>query len=272
MSMCEAFLAPWEMSFNGYRWKDMPGVNEDERKVNFALFRRGLLKLEEVRMEVEILGELPVEVSVPLVDGGWQLSQAGKVKKARVILEARERKESRKKLRIVKPKFGRIVHLIAQGEARKARAVTGEQVALVAEYKRLAGMMNRMDSPRAMMIGAVRKMGGKEGALLAGLEKGKPWSDSMVGWVRGALPVLRAHVAVVEATMGRVRVAMGVYEGKKMPRGLWMVDLTRASGLSDQAVKDFLAGKLSTLRTLRMLEKGLAVVNARGVKGEGRAA
>ena len=94
----------------------------------------------------------------------------------------------------------------------------------------------------------------------------------MVGWVRQALPVLAAHVEVVEATMGRVRVAMGVYEAKKMPRGLWMVDLTRASGLSDQAVKDFLAGKLSTLRTLRMLESGLAVVNGRGVKREGRAA
>jgi hypothetical protein len=134
-------------------------------------------------------------------------------------------------------------------------------VTLVAEYKGLSGRMNRMDSPRSMMIGAVRRMGGTEGAFLNGLERGQAWTMEMVGWVRGALPVMRAHVEVVEATLGRVRVAWGRFERGRMMRRLWMVDLTRASGLSDQAVKDFKSGKLPTLKTLKALEVGLMRLN-----------
>ena len=261
--MCEAAssLRPWEMSFNGYRWRDMPGVNEDEKKVNFALFRRGLLKLEEVKLEVEILGELPVEVSVPIVDAGWQLGAEGKRKKARAILEARERKVKRK-LRVVRAvPFGKVGCVFAEGLGRAKRAVSGEQVGLVAEYKALSGRMNRMDGARSMMIGAVRRMGGTEGAFLNGLEKGMAWTMEMVGWVRGALPVMRAHVDVVESTLGRVRVAWGRFEKGRMMRRLWMVDLTRASGLSDQAVKDFKSGKLPPLKTLKALEVGLMRLN-----------
>jgi hypothetical protein len=239
----------------------MPGCNEDDKKVNFALFRRGLLKLEEVKLEVEILGELPVEVSVPIVDAGWQLGAEGKVRKARAILEARERR-GKKKLRVVRAvPFGKVGCVFAPGLGRAKRAVSSEQVGLVAEYKALSKRMNRMDSPRTMMIGAVRKMGGTEGAFLVGLEKGHAWSLEMVGWVRQALPVMRAHVEVVEATLGRVRVAWGRFEGGRMMRRLWMVDLTQASGLSDQAVKDFKAGKLPTLKTLKALEVGLMRLN-----------
>ena len=112
-----------------------------------------------------------------------------------------------------------------------------------------------------MMIGAVRRMGGTEGAFLVGLEKGQAWTMQMVGWVKQALPVMRAHVDVVEATLGRVRVAWGRFEKGRMRRRLWMVDLTRASALSDQAVKDFKSGKLPTLKTLKALEVGLMRLN-----------
>lgn len=262
-------LAPWEMSFNGYRWFDMPGQGEDDQKLNFFLFRRGKLKLEEIKLEVEILGELPKEVTVCLGDSGWRLGKEAKVKKARAMVEGRRRK----RLRVVRPKFGKIGSLLAGMAVRAARVVTPEQVALVAEYRELSGRMNRMDSPRAMMVRAVRELGGKEGAFLAGLEKGMAWSEAMVGFVGEAMPVLRGHVAVVEATLGRVRGLMAVYQEKTMPRGLWMVDLTRASGLSEQAVKDFLAGKLSTLRSLKMLEAGLRRLGcARGARVEGGAA
>ncbi|MDH4474878.1 MAG: hypothetical protein QE274_00265 [Verrucomicrobiaceae bacterium] len=261
--MCEALveLRPWEMSFGGYRWRDMPGTNEDDKKINFALFRRGELKLEEVKLEVEILGELPQEVSVPIVDAGWQLGAEGKRKKARAILEARVRRGKRK-LRVVRAvPFGKVGCVFAPGLGRSKRAVSSEQGVLVEQYRALSGRMNRMDGARSMMIGAVRKMGGTEGAFLNGLEKGKAWTPQMIGWVKQALPVMRAHVEVVEATLGRVRVAWGRFEKGRMMRRLWMVDLTRASGLSDQAVKDFRAAKLPTLKTLKALEVGLMRLN-----------
>lgn len=42
---------PWEMSFRGRTWRDMPGPYEDEKKLNFFLFRRGLLETEEIEVE-----------------------------------------------------------------------------------------------------------------------------------------------------------------------------------------------------------------------------
>lgn len=35
-------LQPWEQRFMGKRWSDMPGSDEVARKLNFALWRRGL--------------------------------------------------------------------------------------------------------------------------------------------------------------------------------------------------------------------------------------
>ena len=36
-----------EQSWNGKTWQDMPGADTDNKKMNFALFRRGLLEVEE---------------------------------------------------------------------------------------------------------------------------------------------------------------------------------------------------------------------------------
>jgi len=42
----EAQLMPWEQTFNGATWHDMPGQDFLEKAMNFALFRRGKLDLE----------------------------------------------------------------------------------------------------------------------------------------------------------------------------------------------------------------------------------
>ena len=40
-------LQPWQMAWCGRTWMDMPGSDFDERKITFALWRRGLVNLEE---------------------------------------------------------------------------------------------------------------------------------------------------------------------------------------------------------------------------------
>lgn len=40
-------IRPWEITWNGRTWRDMPGGDEMTRKCNFALYRRGLLDSEE---------------------------------------------------------------------------------------------------------------------------------------------------------------------------------------------------------------------------------
>lgn len=44
-------LKPWEVSFNGYRWHQMPGCTEEDKKLNFFLYRRGLLQVDEIEVE-----------------------------------------------------------------------------------------------------------------------------------------------------------------------------------------------------------------------------
>ena len=40
-------LQPWQETFNGRTWRDMPGVGADNKKLNFFLFRRGMLDVED---------------------------------------------------------------------------------------------------------------------------------------------------------------------------------------------------------------------------------
>jgi hypothetical protein len=40
-------LQPWQDTFNGRTWRDMPGVGEDNKKLNFFLYRRGMLDVED---------------------------------------------------------------------------------------------------------------------------------------------------------------------------------------------------------------------------------
>ncbi|WP_395739322.1 hypothetical protein [Prosthecobacter sp.] len=47
-------MKPWEMSFNGYFWYDMPGGDELEKKCTFALYRRGMVEMEEERRCAEM--------------------------------------------------------------------------------------------------------------------------------------------------------------------------------------------------------------------------
>ncbi len=39
--------APWQQRFGGLRWQDMPGNDTVMKRINFFLFRRGELALDE---------------------------------------------------------------------------------------------------------------------------------------------------------------------------------------------------------------------------------
>jgi hypothetical protein len=41
-------VMPWQQTFNGYTWEQMPGASEEDKKMNFFLYRRGLLDVEEI--------------------------------------------------------------------------------------------------------------------------------------------------------------------------------------------------------------------------------
>lgn len=42
---------PWEQSCRGLRWQDMPGACKEVKLLNFALFRRGKISVEEARQD-----------------------------------------------------------------------------------------------------------------------------------------------------------------------------------------------------------------------------
>jgi hypothetical protein len=44
-------IQPWEQRFRGLRWKNMPGSTRDDQLINFFLFRRGLITVEEMKEE-----------------------------------------------------------------------------------------------------------------------------------------------------------------------------------------------------------------------------
>ena len=59
-------LAPWQQRFRGLRWPDMPGSDSVAKKINFALWRRGLQAIicddateSGIRLKGSITGHLP---------------------------------------------------------------------------------------------------------------------------------------------------------------------------------------------------------------------
>jgi hypothetical protein len=252
-------LLPWERSHNGYRWFDMPGQGETNKKLNFYLFRIGKLLLEEVKMELELEGELPVEVTVVKRPHAMSVNKLGQ----RALGRLRTRR-----LRVVKDEsWGSSPALHGGGKrVQKAREKSLEQVEMVERYKALAGKINRMDSPRAMMIAEVRKLGATAGAFCSGVEKGGVWGPKMMGIVRKAMEVLERHVVEVVFVRGRVTEMLAVFDAAH-GKSLRMLTLCAACKVSDQAVKDFRAGETTCLATLKKLEAGLIKLGCAETEG-----
>lgn len=250
MNVVEAsVLQPWERSHNGYRWFDMPGQGETNKKLNFYLFRIGKLPLEEVKMELGLEGEMPVEVTVVKRLNAMSVNKLGQ----RALGRLRTRR-----MRVVRDEsWGSSPSLHGGGKREaKVREKSAEQLELMERYKALTRKINRMDSPRAMMIAEVRKLGATAGAFCNGQEKGGIWGPKMMGIVRKALGVLERHVVEVVEMRERVVTMLAVFDATH-GKSLRMLTLCAACKVSDQAVKDFRAGETTCLATLKKMEAGL---------------
>ena len=124
-------LRPWEMSWNGRTWADMPGVDHDVKKLNFYLFRTGRIKLEDS----QYLGDDGVprlRTVMPVSFGRMGLVRGLEAQAARQTLE------------------------------REARRVSAEEQQRVREWK--LGMQKRLTQMKEREHGAIRQL-----ALTTGL-------------------------------------------------------------------------------------------------------
>lgn len=106
-------MKPWEMEFNGRRWCDMPGSNDDDRKLNFFLYRRGKLDVEEAIVEAEVSED-------------YRDEKDGAAKLPRLVLVAQKRfgkMGTRKTVRAVEAQEA----IEARMERERARAALNER-------------------------------------------------------------------------------------------------------------------------------------------------
>ena len=106
----EQGLKPWEMSFNGYFWYDMPGgyEGEDSQKMNFYLFRKGRLDVEEEK-----------ECDVFSADGISEIAVDDRPRNKPKLVMKQHRRQGRVGLRAVKPQL-QVEELRLQEEQRSA--------------------------------------------------------------------------------------------------------------------------------------------------------
>lgn len=135
-----ALSAPWEMTWNGARWENMPGYDVDSQKLNFALFRRGLLELVqnpetgdwdhvaswECRRRTLSVGSVGTAEAV----GGMRTTVRAARREARVEMLARFKAEreraEREKLSQALQMQDRVEQLLAKGVAQRGLCrVTG---------------------------------------------------------------------------------------------------------------------------------------------------
>jgi len=72
----------WQQDFNGLYWHDMPGQMADDKKINFALYRRGLIQLEEAVAEVE--NEDGGTIKATVLVGSDQVTYFGKRRRIQI--------------------------------------------------------------------------------------------------------------------------------------------------------------------------------------------
>lgn len=243
-------MEAWEMSFNGRTWRDMPGACGENKKLNFALFRRGKLHLTEAQMEVE------------MSDGGMEVVTVLESPICRSGMRTRGLAGRAREQAVRWAKSPGLTKAAAAGAGRRVRQIDDRQRGLVARYKALAAAINRGDKPRALLVAAVRAQGMPEGALLNGLEKGMRWTEERMAVVERGLDALEDHLMRSRALREEVAGLLEVYwrECKGPTR---MPDLCRESKISEQTVKDFRLGRLCLYTSMERMRDALRRLLAR---------
>lgn len=88
-------VKPWEMTWNGRRWEDMPGSDHDLKKMNFYLFRTGHLKLEDTQyLGIDGMVHTRAVVVVPVAFGQMGMVKHLEAKAERERAQRESRRES----------------------------------------------------------------------------------------------------------------------------------------------------------------------------------
>jgi len=267
----EDVVKPWQMSWRGRTWRDMPGGDETMQKCNFALWRRGLLESEESEDVNDIL-ESGVRRLVPIHKGnGGARRVRARVNEERAerVAELEEKRRAEAELRRVQgglqmrlTRWGHqrgALHQIAwragidRGSLSQFR-MTGRKISGL-RAERLAAVLDDLDAglwklkdrlPRKKTVYEVP----------AGCVPFKAWLEAM-GEVMGIAP----HSVRVRALRG----TLAMPEIIKINGRMWFV---RREALPRSDVGKMMGGKM-----MGEMDQGLPVYGSQGLKvsTEGRA-
>jgi len=249
-------LLPWEMEFGGMHWWQMPGQDTDLQKINFALWRRGLVKMEEMVVDGKA------------VDGaGLRLSSvAVSVNVVRGVTRRSRPAVARQVVRVQRCGWGQgrtALQIDRDRRERQARAVLAdaEMVMLRGRYHELSRRMARINKPREVLRDQALARGMARQRVMDGLELRRVWTAGEKAIVAEVLTALEAEMNEIEALRASVAALWGqwVVPGSRGAKK----QLAKVAGVSEAVLQKYeqrptVPGKESLQKMLVGLEKCLA--------------
>jgi hypothetical protein len=157
----------WAQTFNGYYWWQMPGSDHDMQKVNFALYRRGKLKIEEAKQEEQQADGTGLRMRTPSLVS---------VHTGRSGHEYRSR--PRRSRPVVPPLSAR-----RPVQHRTPISESPEQKALKVQYRRIAEELTCAGRPRETLRRLCVREGMAKHRVVDGLDKRRHWTPSEIAIV-----------------------------------------------------------------------------------------
>lgn len=245
-------LPVWQQEFLGRHWWDMPGTDAEFRKINFALLRRGLVKMEELRVEDELTGEVVSAMVLRTADsvaangvGRWGLhnKKQALAAAAKRKLEGREREAPPPAVEKLtrQQRTARRLENERRSRARNQERRSEAHLRLVARYAALSASINRLERPLQQ-------------ARRYAVERGR-WPHRLEHLLVGhglamrqdEEPALTGVVEALEAWAGERNAlrheAAELLKGMRL-HGPYGVDLQHKIGVSQQVLRDLRAGEI----------------------------
>jgi hypothetical protein len=262
----EQMLQPWEQTFNGLHWWEMPGQDTECQKLNFALYKRGLFKVEEAQIEVAaadgggmVTTGVLVSVHRRKLHGGTTISSRPSQDRAKRLLAKVGLREARADLA---PAEAAVVGG-ATSARRKPAVLSARHEALIAEYQQLTAEMPIDMRPAQMMRDAAERMGMASRRVRSGLDRRTRWTAAECEVLEAALGALKTVPAEVAALRERV---MDLFAQWVVPgsRGA-LKDIMAKCDVSRVTLHRLQDGQSKLgLETLRQIERGLVACLATG--------
>lgn len=245
-------VLPWRMRWNGCVWSDMPGATEEDQKLNFALFRRGMLELE---MDEET-GEMRSAYqfgNIASMGGG----QGGAEVRRQRREEAQRRAGARPPLGVAGVRRAASVPVVKPVRERlDRRAISPAQ-------RELAVLCARPG-----LVGAMRVVGGASlQTALAAVRGGWRISPEAMRRLHAALPQAVALIESKESEHAEIEARVRALRAgvRALPRG-GVARVADGARFARQALCGIMSGRLCSRDNLERLERSLREVQAEGVR------